>query len=498
MSEPMHTYSLCTLASKIRDGTLTPTAVVEYALNRIQSLDGGLNAFIAVTEDRAREAARKAERDIAAGKYAGPLHGIPIAVKDSRPIEGIRHTWGTKLLGNNIAETTDSLVRRIEREGGVVLGKSNLPAFALIGATYNRLQGPTRNPFDPNKMIGGSSGGSAAAVAAGLVPVAQGEDGGGSLRMPASTCGVYTLKPTFGRIGEYTPGRSNAFGHTPMQSAGPITRHVTDAALMLDMLAGPHERDPFSLPESEQRYQAAAHNSIAGYDIAVSPNFDLYPIDVRVQKVVCKAAKAFEEGGANVREISLDFEYSRKEITNAFMLQSNVATAIFGESLEVSYGISINEADSETLLPYLHKQFIAGQSTSAMDYRKADVIRTSVYDTIQDVFEGSDLLVSATLMTPPFDVNILETEPGPTEVAGTPLDEYEWGTLIDWRGTQIANMTGHPAACIPAGFIGGLPIGMDIMGPKFREDSVLAASETFERLRPWHHAYERLRLRGEA
>lgn len=492
MSEPIHTYSLRTLASRIRDGTLTPTAVVEGALDRIRLLDDDLNAFITVTESRARDGAHKAERDLDAGKYAGPLHGIPIAVKDSRPIEGVRHTWGTSLLSDNIAETTDSLVTRMENEGGIVLGKTNLPAFALIGGTHNRLQGPTRNPFDHQKMVGGSSGGSAAAVAAGLVPVAQGEDGGGSLRIPASTCGVYTIKPTFGRIGEFTPGRSNAYGHTPMQSAGPLTRHVTDAALMLDLLAGPHERDPFSLPESEHRYQAAAHDSIAGYDIAVSPNLDLYPIDDRVKKVIWKAATAFEEVGANVTEVSLDFEHSRKEITNAFMLQSNVLTSIFGENLQDAYGITIEEADSETLLPYLKDQFRAGYSTSAIDYRKADVVRTSVYDTIQDVFETNDLLLSATLMTPPFDLDVLETEPGPTEVAGTPLDDYEWGTLIDWRGTQIANMTGHPAASIPAGFSKGLPIGMEIMGPRFGEESVLAASETFERLRPWHHAYERL------
>jgi amidase/aspartyl-tRNA(Asn)/glutamyl-tRNA(Gln) amidotransferase subunit A len=284
----------------------------------------------------------------------------------------------------------------------------------------------------------------------------------------------------------------NAFRHTPMQSAGPLTRHVMDAALMLDLMAGPHERDPFSLPESEGRYEAAAKDSIVGYDIAVSPNLSLYPIDDRVDNTIWNAAKAFSDVGANINKISLNFEYSRKEITDAFMLQSNVHTSLFCERLEELYNIDISQADGETLLPYLHKQFTAGQSIDATSYLKADVIRTSVYDTIQDVFNNNDLLISATLMTPPFNIDVLETEPGPKKVGGTALDDYEWGTLIDWRGTQIANMTGHPAASIPSGFIDMLPIGMDIMGPKFREDSVLAASETFERLRPWHHAYDRL------
>ncbi|MEA5409467.1 amidase family protein [Haloarculaceae archaeon H-GB2-1] len=396
------------------------------------------------------------------------------------------------MLADNVADETDAVVERLTDAGAIVVGKTNLPEFALIGGTDNRLVGPTANPFDHEKMVGGSSGGSAAAVAAGLVPVAQGEDGGGSLRMPASTCGVYTIKPSFGRIGEYTPGRSNAFGHTPMQSAGPLARTVEDAALLLDVLAGSHPRDPFSLPDPDRNFREAIHDSIAGFDVAVSPNLDLYPIDDRVRETVLDATRAFEAADATVHDVSLDFDHGREEITDAFMLQSNVLTTGFGDALEAEYGIDLTGANRGDVISYVVEQFESGRDTTALDYRAADEVRTAVFDTVQDVFAEYDLLVSASLMVPPFDKAVLRERPGPAEVDGVRLDDSRWGTLIDWRATQITNMTGHPAASIPAGFVDGLPIGMEIVGPRFDDATVLAASRTFERRRPWHGAYEKL------
>lgn len=492
MDDELHHRSVTELAADIRQGKRTPTEVVDTYLDRIERLDGDLNAFITVTAEKARSDARTAEQELKSGADIGPLHGIPIGIKDSRPVAGTRHTWGTKLLADNVSEEDDEVVRRLRDAGAIVIGKTNLPEFALMGGTDNLLVGPTSNPFDHDKMVGGSSGGSAAAVSAGLVPIAQGEDGGGSLRMPASSCGVYTIKPSFGRIGEYSPGRTNAFGHTPMQCAGPLTRTVEDAALMLDVLAGPHPRDPFSLPKSDTNYRDAIHGSIEGYDVAVSPNLDLYPIDPEVERTVLDAADAFEEAGATIHRVTLDFEYTREEITNAFMRQSNVLTTQFGEQLQSSYGIDITGEHSDDVLPYLVKQFEAGHGVSALDYRAADVVRTGVLDTVQKVFEEYDLLVASTYTVPPFDKSLLRTQPGPSEVDGTRLDDSPWGTLIDWRTTQITNMTGHPTASIPAGFYDGLPIGMEIIGPRFGETSVLAASEAFERLRPWQQKYRQL------
>jgi Asp-tRNA(Asn)/Glu-tRNA(Gln) amidotransferase A subunit family amidase len=489
---PIGSCSVATLAERIRNGTYTPMEVVDASLDRIEALDDDLNAFITVTPERAREQAREAQRQLDAGADVGPLHGVPIAIKDSRPVEGVRHTWGCKLLADNVADADDAVVGRLRDAGAIVVGKTNLPEFALTAGTDNLLVGPTANPFDHEKMVGASSGGSAAAVAAGLVPVAQGEDGGGSLRMPASSCGVYTIKPTFGRIGEYSPGRTDAFAHTPMQCAGPLARRVEDAALLLDVLAGPHPGDPFSLPAADTSYRDAIHGDIDGFDVAVSPNFDLYPSGARVRNAVEDAAMAFEEAGATVHDVTLEFDHSREAITEAFMRQSNVVTTGWGEQLQSSYGIDLTGEHREAIIPYVVEQFEAGRETTALEYKAADAVRTDVYDTIQDVFAEYDLLVSASLMVPPFEKSLLRTQPGPSEVDGTSLEASRWGTLIDWRGSQIANMTGNPAASMPAGFSDGLPIGMEIMGPRFDDATVLAASETFERLRPWQQAYERL------
>ncbi|MEA5409374.1 amidase [Haloarculaceae archaeon H-GB2-1] len=478
------------LAADIRAGRVSPTEAVETCLDRIERLDGELNAFITVTAERARKAARRAERELADGEPRGPLHGVPVAIKDSRPVAGVRYTMGSKLLADEVADEDDEVVGRLRDAGAIVVGKTNLPAFALTGVTDNRLVGPTANPFDHEKVVGGSSGGSAAAVAAGLVPVAQGEDGGGSLRIPASTCGVYTMKPTFGRIGEMAPNRPDAFGHTPMQCAGPLTRTVDDAALLLDVLAGPHPGDPSSLPAAEGSLREATDDSIAGLDVAVSPNLGLYPIDERVRETVLDAVTAFEEAGASVREVTPDFDHSRTAITNAFMLQSSVLTARFGELLEANHGVDVTGADREDLLPYVADQFEAGHEPSAMEYKAADVVRTAVLDTVRSVFEEFDLLVSATLMVPPFEKSRTREHPGPLEVDGTRLDDSRWGTLIDWRATQIYNMTGHPAASIPAGFVDGLPVGMQVAAPRFEDATLIAASAAFERERPWHDAYE--------
>lgn len=482
--------SAAEIATAIRDGQYSSTEIVDAYLERIADRDETLNSFITVCEQRARAAAERADQALGAGEDVGRLHGVPVAIKDSRAVAGERYTWGTRLLSENVAIEDDLVVSRLRAAGAIVVGKTNLPEFALTGGTDNLLIGPTANPFDQRKMVGGSSGGSAAAVAAGLVPIAQGDDGGGSLRIPASTCGIFTIKPTFGVVPNVTPGRTDAFGHTPMQSAGPMARCVEDAALVLDVLSGAQPGDPFSTPAGERNYIDAIHDDITGLEIALSPNMDLYPIDSRVRAVIESAASAFEEAGATVSEVTLDFDHSREEITNAFMRQSNVLTTRFGDQLESTYDIDITGGDREAVLPYIIEQFEAGRNTSALAYKNADIVRTDVLDTIEQVFADYDLLVGSTLMVPPFDKSLLREQPGPSAVDGIPLDDSRWGALIDWRSTQLSNMTGHPAASIPAGFVNDLPVGMEIVGPHHRDGRVLAASETYERLRPWQQAYD--------
>jgi Asp-tRNA(Asn)/Glu-tRNA(Gln) amidotransferase A subunit family amidase len=491
MADELLDASLATLTEWIRRGRYSPVEVVETYLDRIDRLDDDLNAFVTVTPERARAAAREAERELRDGSV-GPLHGVPVAIKDSRAVAGVPLTWGTELLADNVPEEDDDVVTRLRDAGAIVVGKTNLPAFQLMGGTHNRFVGATANPFDHERMVGGSSGGSAAAVAAGLVPIAQGEDGGGSLRMPASSCGVYTIKPTFGRVGEYSPGRTNAFGHTPMAAVGPLARRVADAAVVLDVLAGPHPRDPFSLPAQDVCYREAIHDPVAGLDVACSPDLGLYPIDPAVRATVEDAADALADAGATVHHVDPAFEHGREAITNAFMLQANVGTTAFGDALRAEHGIDVTGEHRDAIFPYLVEQFEAGRDTTALEYRAADEVRTAVFDALQALLAEYDLLLSASLLVPPFEADRLLEAPGPAEIDGTRLDDSRWGTLIDWRTTQITNMTGHPAASIPAGFVDGLPVGMEIVGPRFDEATVLAASETVERLRPWADQYDRL------
>lgn len=481
--------SAADLARAIRSGEVTPTAAVDASLDRIAARED-VNAFITVMAEQAREAAREAERALADGEEVGPLHGVPVAIKDSTAVAGVPTTYGTRLLADNVPDVDAATVSRLRDAGAIVIGKTNLAAFGLYSGTYNRFVGATANPFDPAKTVSGSSGGSAAAVADGQVPLAHGTDGGGSLRMPASACNVVAIKPTFGVVGSHTPGRADAFWHTPFLSHGPIARHVEDAALMLDVIAGAHPRDPFSVPVEARGYRAATERDIDGLRVAYSPALDLYPIDPAVRETVEEAVSTFEAAGAHVSRVTLDFEYSREAITEAFMLGSSVLAAERAEELKEIHGIDLLGPDGDAILPYLLPQFEYGYEPSAVEYQRADVVRTSVYDTVQDVLDEYDLLACATLLVPPFDNRVHEERPGPVAVGDTRIDTYRWGTLIDWRTTQLFNMTGHPAASIPAGFSeAGLPIGLQLVGDRFADETVLAASAAYERQAPWHDAY---------
>lgn len=478
------------LAAAVRAGRVTPTEVVEACLTRIQERNADINAFITVMADSARRQAREADRALAAGADIGPLHGVPVAVKDSTAVADVPLTYGTQLLEDNIPTEHAATVARLRDAGAIVVGKTNLSEFAMYSGTHNKLVGATANPFAPEKTTAGSSGGSAAAVADGQVPLAHGTDGGGSLRMPASACGVFTIKPTFGVVGSHAPGRVDAFWHTPMLGHGPFARTVEDAALMLDVMAGPHPRDPFSAPAHGAGYREAAGQPVADLDVAYSPALDLYPIDPAVRSTVDAAVATFGSMDATVSEVTLEFDHTREEITECFMLGSAVLAAERAEQIEAAHGIDILGRDRDAILPYLVEQFEYGFEPSAVEYQQSDVVRTAVYDAIQDVLDEFDLLACATLLVPPFDNRVHEDRPGPVRVGDTRIDTSRWGPLIDWRTTQLFNMTGHPAASIPAGFTAdGLPVGLQLVGRRFDDETVLSASAAYEELNPWQDQY---------
>ena len=484
MTEELCFTSATELASRIRRRDLSPVEVVDAFLDRIRSRNERTNAYVLVLEEEARERAREAERALGSGSSLGSLHGVPAAIKDLSDFKaGVRNTSGSKPLADFVPEANAAHVERLEEAGAIVLGKTNTPEFGHKGVTDNLLFGPTSTPFAPGKNAGGSSGGSAAAVADGLAPIALGSDGGGSIRIPASFCGVYGLKASFGRVA--APSRPDAFlTHTPFNHIGPLSRTVQDAALVLGVMAGPHPRDPFSLPDDGTDYLAATRRPIEGLRIGYSPDFGIFPVEERVAAIVGEAVKAFESAGARVEEVDVGIKRSQWELCELWLREMGVLFADLAEGMKEE-GTDLLGEHRDELTPQFAELLEFGQGMSAVEYKRDDMVRTEAFDAVQDVFDEYDLLVTPTLAVPPFD----NADDGNT-LGPTSIDGEEVNPLLGWCLTYPINYTGHPAASVPAGFTDhGLPVGMQVVGPRFADDVVLAASAAFERIRPWHGSY---------
>jgi len=467
------------LARDIREGTLSPVTVVEATLERISDRNDRTNAFVTVTADRAREAARRAEDAVASGEPLGPLHGVPVAIKDLTDVAGVRTTRGSLLFEDAVAETSDPVVERLEAAGAIVVGKTNTPEFGLGCTTDNRVVGPTGTPFAPDRIAGGSSGGSAAALADGLVPLAQGSDAGGSIRTPASCCGVLGMKPSFGRVP--AAGRPDAFAHhTPFIHLGPLARTVEDAALALEVMAGPHPDDPFSLPTPAESYANAIDAGIEGVRIATSPDLGVYPVSEAVRTVIDDAVPAFETAGATVERADPAFGLDHDEILETYYTFATVLWQSLFDGLEAEHGLDPWGEDRSRLGESTVEAAAAVEPVSAREYKEADRARTRVYDAIQELLADYELLVTPTLAVPPFPIGEL-----PTEVEGRPIEPRR-----GWLLTQPFNLTGHPVASVPAGFTDeGLPVGIQVVGRRYADGDVLAAAAAVERVRPWGDRY---------
>jgi aspartyl-tRNA(Asn)/glutamyl-tRNA(Gln) amidotransferase subunit A len=469
------------LVRRIRDGSLSPVDLVDAYLDRINRRDDAVNAYITVLDERARERAREAERAVERGDDLGPLHGLPVAIKDLTEVEGERLTFGAEPLADNVAERDAAVVRRLREAGAIVLGKTNTPEFGLKVKTDNLLVGPTSTPFEIGKNAGGSSGGSAAAVAAGMAPVAEGSDAGGSVRIPSAFCGVVGMKPSYGRVP--MDGRPDAFGsHTPFTHEGFHTRTVEDAALLLDALSGPHPRDPFSLPDEGTDYTDALDRGMDDLDVGYTRDFGVWPIDPAVESVVEAAVDDLRDAGVPVEPVDVDIGHTLDElIQDTSMTQWEVSVAGLANRLDEAFGIEVTGEDSDRFPDKMVEMAENGREHGAVEYVGSNRGRTRVFDGVQDAFEGCDLLLSPVTAVPPFDNDVL----GPTEVDGTEVDP-----LSGWFPTMIYNLTGHPAASVPAGLTDdGLPVGLQVAGRRFADDDVLAAGATIERVRPWHDDY---------
>jgi amidase len=472
------------LAARIRRRELSPVEAVDAAIDRIEEHNERLNAFVHLGFDDARRAARDAQRALDSGEDVGPLHGVPTAIKD---LFDFKPGWpstigGIRALADFVPDFYCVFAERIERAGAVIVGKTNSPTMGMRGTCDNFMFGPTRNPFDLSRNSGGSSGGSAAAVASGLVPFAEGTDGGGSIRIPASWCGVYGYKASFGRI-PFVARPGGFTGLFPFLFEGPITRTVEDAALALGALSGYDPRDPFSLDE-EVDFAAALRGSVRGKRIAYSPNLDVYPVARGVAEVVERAVRAFEEAGAHVEEVSLGIERDQRELSDLWCRMIMYPSVETLEGFKAA-GIDLIGDHRDDFPPEYLAWVEQGYRLTPPELVRDQQLRTEIYDAIQGVFADYDLLVTPTLA----DVAVPNADDGntlgPRQVEGVDVDP-----LIGWCLTYFMNFSGHPAASIPAGLSeDNLPVGMQIVGKRYADADVITASAVFEQLRPWQDTY---------
>jgi len=451
------------LASLIRSKKLSPVELTRAVLARIDRLNPRLNAFCTLTTDLALDGARRAEEALTArGGPIGPLHGIPFSIKDLAVTAGVRSMFGSFVFEHRVPDTDAPFVRRLKEAGGVMLGKTTTPEFGWKALGDSPLTGITRNPWNTGMTSGGSSAGAGAAAAAGLGPLQQGSDGAGSVRVPSSFCGIYGLKPSYGRVPMWPASNTDSASHV-----GPMTRTVADAALMLGVIAGPDAADRTGLEGRPADYLGRLGEGIKGLRVAWSPDLDGLRVDAEVAAVARPAALAFQELGAVVEEVNPAFADSREIIRCMW----NVHEA-------GNYGQHLARW-RERMDPGLVAAIEDGLRYSGAEYVAMRGRKLAYWDSVRPLFDGYDLLLTPTVSVAAFEVGRLNP-------AGWPDHPWDW---FDWASFSYPfNFTGQPAATVPAGFTrAGMPVGLQIVGRLFADLTVLQASAAFEEARPWAH-----------
>jgi aspartyl-tRNA(Asn)/glutamyl-tRNA(Gln) amidotransferase subunit A len=451
------------LLARYASGDLSPVEATDAVLDRIAADDPALNAFCQVHADEARAQARASEERWRRGEPQGRLDGVPTSVKDVMLTRGWPTLRGSTTTDPDQPWTEDSpVVARLREDGAVFVGKTTTPEIAWKGVTDSPLHGVTRNPWNPATTPGGSSGGAAAAVAAGMGPLATGTDGGGSVRIPASFSGVFALKPTWGLVPHYP---ASAFGS--LAHSGPMTRTVGDAALMLDVITGPDARDWAALAQPRDGFAAALDRPVRGLRVAFSPDLGRVSVDPEVARVVAEAVTAFEEAGAVVEQADPGLPDCLDDFHVLWFTGAAKATE------------RLDDDQRARLDPGLREIIEQGLTYSAQDYLTAMATRMAMGERMGRFHAEYDLLVTPTMPIAAFEAG-REVPEGSTARRWT-----------DWAGFSYPfNMTQQPAASVPCGFTSaGLPVGLQVVGPRHSDALVLAACRALERLRPWAHLW---------
>ena len=443
-------------ARLVRDKEVSALELAELYLERIERIDPELNSFVTVCGEEALEDARAAD----ASESSGPFHGVPIAVKDLTATKGIRTTYSSRAFADNVPNFDTAVVRRVREAGFVILGKTNTPEFGTVAFTESELNGATRNPWNPERTPGGSSGGAAAALAAGLVPLAHGTDGGGSIRIPASCCGVFGLKPARGRVS--TAPFPSLEG---LSTSGPITRSVADAAAFLDVLAGYEPGDPWWTPPPERPFAEEPGTPPGRLRIAVTAE---PPLDVPVHPDCVAALEAAAELLASLGHEVFEATppWTGAGLLDAFITVWQVSPALY-------------PADPELLTPLNRGLAESARRSSSADYAKAAFHLQTEAPRIVTFWHEADIVLTPTLALPPVPIGWQE------EGVEGAIEQLRRNTVFT-PFTAIANLTGQPALSLPLHWSDdGLPIGVQAIGPPAGEALLLRLAAQVEEARPW-------------
>lgn len=461
------------------DRKISSVELTRAYLDRIRKVDSKVRAFVSVTEAKALEQAKRADDDLRDGK-AGELTGIPVLIKDNMCTKGITTTCSSKMLQNFVPPYDATVVERLDAAGAVMVGKANMDEFAMGSSTENSALFVTHNPWDLERVPGGSSGGSAAAVAAGETVFALGSDTGGSIRQPASFCSVVGIKPTYGRVSRYG---LVAFASS-LDQIGPLTKDVTDCALVMNAISGHDPRDSTSAYEPVPDYTKSLVADLKGIRLGVPREYFVEGMQPEVADAIHAAIKKLETIGATIGDVSLP--HTRHSLAVYYIIAPSEASANLARYDGVKYGFSYKETDNMWEAMEKTRQFGFGPEvkrrimlgTYALSagyydayYLKAQKVRTIIRREFDQAFEEFDALVTPTSPTVPFKIG---------EKTDDPIQMY----LSDVCTLPI-NIAGVPAISIPAGFVAGLPVGLQIIGKPFAEETILRVAYAYEQASGW-------------
>jgi len=450
------------LVSLIKAREITPVEVLDAHLAVIARVNPKLNAIVTLAAEQAREAALRAGDAVMRGEATGPLHGLPIGIKDVTPTAGIRTTYGSPLYQDHVPAEDAEAVRRLKAAGAIVLAKTNTPEFAAGANTVNPVFGATRNPWNPELSPAGSSGGSAVAVATGMLPVAQGTDFGCSIRMPAAFCGIVGIRPTPG----LTPNYPMPLAWDPGQVHGPLARTAEDAARTLDALVGFSRLSPISVapPWKSALAEVAACGDARGLRIAYVSDIAGIGVDNEIDAICRNTALSLKEAGASVEEIGFDLSAGREPY------QAWRGLWMVGQQYA-------NLDHLEEFGPNLQGNVKAGLKVTPLDFAKAEQARAKLFLRFRDFFERFDLLLTPASPVKQYPV----TQNFPTEINGKKLANY-----TDWiAGSFLITLMSLPAGSVPAGKTSeGLPVGLQIVGARFEEPRILSLAKLIQAMHP--------------